>query len=124
MLNKPAIKIGFAVVALAAAAALFYNHFTSGGDPNEDRGQTTFWLCQNDACGAEFDLTLDEAAEIPVVDGAIPCAACGRVLATRAFQCPACKRAIRPAGHASMPTECEHCGANPDQLTRELKQRG
>lgn len=110
------IKVLILVVALVGAGFFFYRSLTASSDSGVDLGEISYWVCANESCGKDFELTLAQLASVGQ-GGFVACPHCGQRKTARAAKCPACSRHITTVGHGSVPELCPHCGIKLGEAT-------
>ncbi len=111
-MNSNSIKVGLLVAALAGAGFLFYRNLAGPSESGVDMGQPTYWVCRNEACGKDFEISLAELAKKRDDNGRVACTFCGQLKTTRANPCPSCSRNLEFIGHGDLPEVCPYCKAN------------
>src|SRR5688572_23124833 len=103
---KKNVAIGLAAVGLIALVVVFWRTREGENTPNAPDG--TFWICSNDQCKHEFNLSVADLADHHEkhYGEPVPCPKCKKP-AVRAEQCPHCKK-ILATGRGVV--KCPSCG--------------
>lgn len=121
-MNSNSIKVIVLVAAVAGAGFFFYRSLSGPPESGVDMGQPTYWVCRNEACGKDFEISLSEFAKSKDESGRVKCPACGQMKTQRANKCPSCSRNLELVGHGDLPEVCPHCKANIGEASLHGKQ--
>ena len=86
----------------------------------ENMPEGTFWICRNENCNNEFNMSLSKVRSLRNEDGLVPCPKCNEWRVSRGHVCDSCKRVYEPVGHGGKPDNCPHCG-EPIPMDEEVK---
>jgi len=117
--NSNGIKYAVIVVGLAAAGFFFWRNLSAKSEYGEDLEAPTYWLCANEGCGKEFQVSLGEFISAQGTGGEevrVKCPACGSQKVLRANPCPHCGRNLQLIGHGSLPEICPHCKGKTGEI--------
>jgi hypothetical protein len=104
--DRKTLAIAVAAVGLLALAGVYWLTRTGGNNPNAPEG--THWICANDQCKNQFNLSVADLADHhrKHYGEPVPCPKCKKP-ATRADKCPHCNQ-LFPMGRSV--TKCPKCG--------------
>jgi hypothetical protein len=102
---KRNVAIAVVAVGLIALGVALWNMRSGGNTPNAPEG--TFWICSNDQCKHEFNLSVSEVADHHKkhYGEPIPCPKC-KSRSIPAERCPHCKKLV-PKGRGV--AKCPYC---------------
>ncbi len=119
-MNSERIKVGAAVVVLGVAGVFVYKNVFGDPGHGETLPEGTFWICRNENCNNEFNLSLSEVKSLRNADGLVPCPKCNEWRVMRGYSCDSCDRVYQQVGHGAKPDNCPHCG-EPILMDEEVK---
>ena len=119
-MSSDQIKVGAAIVVMGVAGVLIYKNVFGDPGHGENMPEGTFWICGNESCNNEFNMSLSKVRSLRNADGLVPCPKCNEWRVTRGHVCDSCKRVYEPVGHGGKPDNCPHCG-EPVPMDEEVK---
>ena len=109
MTKKDVILSVIAGAALVGAGVMTVINLTGSGEP-EGLDRLSYWVCRNDDCGGEFEITLAQFQQLSDEnEGYVPCPKCQKRTTVRATPCANCMRIVPTLEHDRLPDRCPFC---------------